>query len=292
MQNLKKNIMERKFDLAISFAGEDRSIALEIANVLSASGYNIFYDDFFKADLWGSELPVKLGEIYSNQARYCLMIISKYYIEKMWTNHERKFAIQNMVNGNADYILPLKIDNSTVPGFPSTIGYISLSSISINEICSLLTSKIGNPSKIIDSKYSAEDLELCHQIIQYCFSRAIFTKMDSEIKLDAMYYSIEKSISQVQKLIPKIQSQYLQTISLNIVTLLDQIERFRLQTSTDSYSYNLPKEIRIQIDKLKIDVIMKLHMLRRESNLGIVLPTNVMFDHFFSIKQAIEKPRT
>lgn len=110
------------YDLAISFAGEQRHLALSISSRLDASGYSIFYDGFEAAQLWGSELPVKLGEIYEKQARFCLILASHEYVNKMWTNVERRFAISRAISVNTDYVLPIKIDDSTLPGLPPTIG--------------------------------------------------------------------------------------------------------------------------------------------------------------------------
>lgn len=72
----------------------------------------------------------------------------KSYIEKMWTNHERKFAIQEMMKSENDYILPIKIDNLSIPGIPDTIGDINLAKRNPNSICEVIMKKIGNPQFI------------------------------------------------------------------------------------------------------------------------------------------------
>jgi len=36
-----------------------------------------FYDEYELDRLWGSDLSVKLGEIYGGMARFCLMIVSE-----------------------------------------------------------------------------------------------------------------------------------------------------------------------------------------------------------------------
>lgn len=40
-----------KYDLAISFAGEDRALARGLAERLDAAGYSIFFDEFHHAEL-------------------------------------------------------------------------------------------------------------------------------------------------------------------------------------------------------------------------------------------------
>jgi uncharacterized protein YjbI with pentapeptide repeats len=70
-------IMEYEFDIAISFAGEDRQIAKKIASALVKRDVRIFYDDYEKVDLWGKNLYDHLSDIYRNKAKYCLILISK-----------------------------------------------------------------------------------------------------------------------------------------------------------------------------------------------------------------------
>jgi hypothetical protein len=52
-----------KYDLAISFAGEQRALAARFATQLDASGYSIFYDEFHQAELWGNDLSVTVAWI-------------------------------------------------------------------------------------------------------------------------------------------------------------------------------------------------------------------------------------
>lgn len=130
------------YDLAISFAGEDRDIARAIAYDIANSGFKVFYDEYEKASLWGKDLYSHLTEIYSSKARYCLMIISKYYKTKVWTNLERQAAQARAIMENTEYILPLRIDDTTISGLLPTIGYIDLRTTSIKEIVDLIRIKL------------------------------------------------------------------------------------------------------------------------------------------------------
>ncbi len=51
-----------KYDLAISFAGEQRQLAEFFARRLDASGYSIFYDEYTQADC-GAAICLRLSEI-------------------------------------------------------------------------------------------------------------------------------------------------------------------------------------------------------------------------------------
>ena len=98
-----------RYDVALTFAGEDRQFADLLANHLKTAGLHVFYDDFEKAKLWGKDLFVTLCDIYSNQARYCIMLISKAYVEKQWTVHERRSAQERVLNErDNEYLLPVE----------------------------------------------------------------------------------------------------------------------------------------------------------------------------------------
>jgi hypothetical protein len=131
-----------EYDIAISFAGEDRKIAEEIAEKLKSNGIKVFYDSYEKATLWGKDLYEHLNEVYKNKATFCLMVISNNYRDKQWTNHERKAAQARAFSQNKEYILPLKLDDTEIPGLNETIGYVDFRNSNANEIVTLLQSKL------------------------------------------------------------------------------------------------------------------------------------------------------
>ena len=133
-----------EFDVALSFADEDRHIAFEIAKALKDNGIKVFYDEFEKANLWGKDLYEHLADVYSNKARYCVMIISLNYSKKNWTTHERRNAQARAFKENKEYILPLRLDKTEIPGLPETVGYVDLTNTSITEVVELIKKKLGS----------------------------------------------------------------------------------------------------------------------------------------------------
>jgi hypothetical protein len=120
--------MVNKFDhdIALSFAGEDRAYVEKVAKYLKEKSIKVFYDEYEKTKLWGKDLYNHLDEVYQKKARYCVMFLSCYYAEKLWTNHERKSAQARAFTEKGEYILPARFDNTEIPGIPPTIGYIDL----------------------------------------------------------------------------------------------------------------------------------------------------------------------
>lgn len=93
------------FDIALSFAGEDRAIVESYATILKTKGIHIFLDSDQEAELWGADLYVKLDEIYRLGAMFCVMFISKHYAAKRRTSHERQSVQARAFKENKEYIL-------------------------------------------------------------------------------------------------------------------------------------------------------------------------------------------
>ena len=68
-----------QYDIALSFAGEDRDYVEEVAQKLKTIGVRVFYDRFEEANLWGKNLYEYLSNIYQNKALFTVMFISKHY---------------------------------------------------------------------------------------------------------------------------------------------------------------------------------------------------------------------
>ena len=132
-----------KYDIVLSFAGEDRQHAKALRDLLEVDGYKVFYDEDELAELWGKNLYDYLSSVYKDRASYCVMFLSKHYEQKLWTNHERRMAQARAFKENREYILPVRIDDTEIPGIPPTIGYLDLRSITIEEVYQALDKKLS-----------------------------------------------------------------------------------------------------------------------------------------------------
>ncbi|NRA14951.1 MAG: TIR domain-containing protein [Oceanospirillaceae bacterium] len=133
-----------EFDVAISFAGEDRVTARKIAKLLRDNRRRVFYDEYEKASLWGQDLYSHLSNVYKNKARYCLILISKYYKDKLWTKHELQSAQARAFSEDQVYILPLYIDDTELEGILPTTGYLHVEQNSIEDIVEAIEQKLDD----------------------------------------------------------------------------------------------------------------------------------------------------
>lgn len=114
------------YDVALSFAGEDREYVKAIAKKLRAKKLKVFYDEFEESNLLGKDLYQYLHYIYKESSYFCVIFVSENYMKKAWTrNVELKAAQNRAFLENTEYILPIKLDsNVSLPGLPDTIGYM------------------------------------------------------------------------------------------------------------------------------------------------------------------------
>ena len=117
--------MDYEYDVALSFAGEDRTFVEECANIMAALELRVFYDSYEEAELWGKDLYVFLADIYSKKSKYTIIFVSDSYKRKRWTKHEFKFACERMFKEEREYILPVLLDDTLLDGIPETMGYLT-----------------------------------------------------------------------------------------------------------------------------------------------------------------------
>lgn len=131
-----------KFDIALSFAGEQREYVDQVANILNQKGISTFYDKFEEANLWGKNLYDYLTDVYMNQARYTIMFISEDYSSKLWTDHERQSMQARAFQESSEYVLPAKFDDTEIKGVLPTTVYINLQDKTPEEFVSIIEKKL------------------------------------------------------------------------------------------------------------------------------------------------------
>src|SRR5215211_311862 len=94
------------YDVVISYAGEDREYAEKLVAALQQESVSVFYDQQAIERLAAHPLPTTLRDIFENQGRYCVVFISKHYLEKRWTKEELKAALARAGRTEA-YLLPV-----------------------------------------------------------------------------------------------------------------------------------------------------------------------------------------
>ncbi|MCK4680040.1 TIR domain-containing protein, partial [bacterium] len=106
----------------------------------------VFYDKYNEVDLWGKDLYTHLDAVYRTKGKYCIMFISSAYRAKLWTNHERESAQARAFAESEEYILPVRFDDTEIPGVRPTTGYISARDCTPTELAEKILEKLGTAS--------------------------------------------------------------------------------------------------------------------------------------------------
>ena len=134
---------DTQYETALSFAGEQREYVGEVARALQSRGVAVFYDKFEMVRLWGCNLVEELQDVYENRAKLAVVFISKEYVEKPWPSHERGALLSRAVQEREGYVLPVRFDNSPLPGLPSATMYLSAEEYHPVELAAVIAEKVG-----------------------------------------------------------------------------------------------------------------------------------------------------
>jgi|GEM_PF-6410561 len=117
-----------KYDIAISFAEENRDAALAMALALKAKGFkNVYYYPDRPDWTLGRPLKDALTSIYSAESRFVIILLSDSYSRKEHTQVELEAVRARMKNDPDEvFVIPVLIGENVIEQYPDlkSIGYI------------------------------------------------------------------------------------------------------------------------------------------------------------------------
>lgn len=132
--------MSTQYDFAFSFAGEDRALVEQIKEGLQ--GFTVFYDNDHQGELCGKDLYKYFRKLYSQNCKYVVCFLSKYYRKKIWTTVEFTAIKERLIATffASDFLIPIVLDEEGLPeDIPSFIGFYK--HVSVEQTIILLKSK-------------------------------------------------------------------------------------------------------------------------------------------------------
>ena len=112
----------------------------EVARRLAARSIAVFYDGFETSGLWGRDGAEAFHEVFAEKSTFVVMFVSAAYARG---RHERRSALSRMLKEEKDYILPVRFDDTPVPGLPDTTLYLRASDHSPAELSAVIAQKLG-----------------------------------------------------------------------------------------------------------------------------------------------------
>ncbi|MCY3820764.1 MAG: TIR domain-containing protein [Gammaproteobacteria bacterium] len=132
-----------EYQVALSFAGEQRDYVEEVARHLQSRAISVFYDGFEAVRLWGQSGVEAFHEAFAQQSAYVVMFISNAYVSKAWPRHERRSAFSHMIEEQREYVLPVRFDDTPVPGLPADIIYRNACEFTPAQLAAAIAKKLG-----------------------------------------------------------------------------------------------------------------------------------------------------
>ncbi len=125
--------MPENYDVALSFAAEDREVAKRIAEALKNRGLRVFFDEFAESELWGQDLYEYLRKIYE-ESRICIVVFSQHYEQSKWNRLELRNLSAHSAARDSFTVLPVRIPDSPVTPSLKRLGFIDFSESSLQQI--------------------------------------------------------------------------------------------------------------------------------------------------------------
>src|SRR5580692_9058187 len=133
----------RRWDVALSFVGEQRDYVRRVAGALKARGVRCFYDADEQIRLWGTHLAEELPRIYAEESAAVVVFVSAEYAGADWTRLERRAAFSRAVAEAGVYVLPARFDDSQLPGLLPDVVSVDLRRYTPGQFADLVVAKLA-----------------------------------------------------------------------------------------------------------------------------------------------------
>jgi hypothetical protein len=152
-----------EYDLAFSFAGEDRPYVESLKDACEDIGLSVYYDEARKLDQWGLSFLAEQRKVYSGaKTKHFVPFISKHYFSKPIPTDEFRSAM--MESTKRRYMLPIKLDNSpvSVEYLSADMQYIKSVDFSVEQIAQKLRDLVSSTPQAAQDidKQLKQDFEL------------------------------------------------------------------------------------------------------------------------------------
>lgn len=107
-----------EFDIAISFAGENRALAKFIVEQLAILDISSFYDKNYEDNYLGGPWSKLFKEIFTEKSRLVVALLDTHHQDKVWPTFERDCFDIRVPKSE---VIPIILDNTTFAGFPKDL---------------------------------------------------------------------------------------------------------------------------------------------------------------------------
>ena len=132
------------YDLAFSFAGEQRDYVAQVVEACKRLGLNVFYDRDMNNEWWGRNFIREQRKVYGRQTRYFVPFLSTEYLAKSVPMDEFSAAMMTAVKQGDGYVLPVLMGDVQVPAdlLHPHIHYLRADELTPEELAAALHAKV------------------------------------------------------------------------------------------------------------------------------------------------------
>lgn len=135
---------QKRFRVALSFPGEHREFIRHVAARLSGrlGRGRVLYDEYHEAEFAHIDLDTHLQRLYHDESELIVVFLSAHYNVNEWCGLEWR-AIRDLIKrGRGPAVMPVRFDNTEIPGLFSTSGYIWVGDREPNVIADLILERL------------------------------------------------------------------------------------------------------------------------------------------------------
>jgi hypothetical protein len=108
----------KEFEIAISFAGENRQLAKHIATQLESIDVSVFLDEHYESNYLGKAWGREFERIFLNDSKYVVCLLDINHKNKIWPTFERDCFKKRIPN---EEVIPVFLDDTVFVGIPDDI---------------------------------------------------------------------------------------------------------------------------------------------------------------------------
>ena len=141
--------MSHNYDLAFSFAGEQRDYVEAVVRACQARSLEVFYDRDKNNEWWGGNFIRSQRNIYSSESRFFVPFLSSEYLSKPVPIDEFSSAMMTAVNQGDGYILPVLMPKTVVPAdlLHPHIHYLRAEDYTPDQLADELSKKVASAKR-------------------------------------------------------------------------------------------------------------------------------------------------
>lgn len=140
----KSSFMNKRFKIALSFPGERRDFVEQVAARLAdkVGRDRVLYDQYYEAEFARTDLDTHLQHLYHDESELIAVFLCADYERKEWCGLEWRAVRDLIKKRQASTVMPLRFDNTEIPGLFSTDGYVWIGGRSPQEIADLILQRM------------------------------------------------------------------------------------------------------------------------------------------------------